>query len=198
MRADMIKTIRIALPVALLLAATSARAQSEAAAAAGYRWQVAATDVAAIGAAAAGFALEGRDGALGYVPSNTLMGVGIGGYFLGAPIVHLTHDEYARAGLSLLARVALPVVGAAIGARFATCAPNGYQALCGLEEMGRGMQVGAVVAAVVDSAFITAGSTSETAPERIAAAPRPRAGVGITPRLAATPNAAMLGIGGQF
>src|SRR3954463_1064580 len=105
-----------------LAAAPSARGQTAPADGGNsYRWQVAATGPPVIGAGLAGFALEGRDGALGYVPSNMLMGIGIGGYFLGGPIVHLAHKEYARAGVSLLVRLGLPMVGGAIGARFATC-----------------------------------------------------------------------------
>src|SRR6185503_17370067 len=62
MRAGMATTIRFALPVALLLAAaTTARAESNPAAD-NYAWQVAATDATLIGAAVAGFSLEGKDG----------------------------------------------------------------------------------------------------------------------------------------
>jgi hypothetical protein len=194
----MTTTIRFALPVALLLAvASSARAQTPPAdGESNYRWQVAATDAAVIGAGLAGFALEGRDGGLGYVPSNTLMGIGIGGYFLGAPIVHLAHKEYARAGISLLVRFGLPIVGAAIGARFATCTPD--QFLCGFEEMGKGMEVGAVAAAVVDTVLITSDRMPAAEPERIPTASRAPAGPLISPRLVATPNAAIVGVGGRF
>ncbi len=194
----MTRTIRFALPVALLLAAaTGARAQTPPAdGGSNYRWQVATTDAAAIGAGLTGFALEGRDGALGYVPSNALMGIGIGGYFLGGPIVHMAHKEYARAGVSLLVRLALPIVGGAIGGRFATCTPD--QFLCGLEEMGKGMEVGAVVAAVVDSLLITWDRTPAAEPERIPTASRAPAGLLISPRLVATPNVAIAGVGGRF
>ena len=194
----MTTTLRFAIPVALLLViAPRARAQTAPTdGGSNYRWQVAATDAAVIGAGVAGFALEGRDGALGYVPSNALMGIGIGGYFLGAPIVHLVHREYARAGVSLLVRVGLPIVGGAIGARFATCTPD--QFLCGLDEMGKGMAVGAVVAAVVDSVLITSDRTPAAEPERIPTASRAPAGLLLSPRLVATANAAIVGLGGRF
>jgi hypothetical protein len=57
----MITPLRLALTAAVVLAASTARAQSQPSEdAGGYRWQIAATDVAFIGAAAGGLALEGR------------------------------------------------------------------------------------------------------------------------------------------
>jgi hypothetical protein len=37
--------------------------------------------------------------------------VGVAGYALGGPIVHAAHGDWGRAGISLSARVVLPVVG---------------------------------------------------------------------------------------
>src|SRR5262245_10064440 len=94
-------TIRFALPVVLLLAAApGARAESEPAAPVApaasnsYAWQVLAANAAAIGIGAAGFSLEGKDGSLNYIPTNTMMGVGIGGYFLGGTVVHAAHGRW--------------------------------------------------------------------------------------------------------
>jgi len=191
-------TIRFALPIAILLAAAAARAQSEPSPTRSYRWQTTAADAAAVSAAVAGFALEGKDGALGYVPSNTLMTIGISGYFLGAPIVHVANKHYGRAAASLALRVGLPIVGAAIGARFADC--TGDRFLCGLDEMGKGMMAGAAAAVVVDNVLLYALSANDAATESapVAARPRSLAGLSLTPRLAAAPDAAMLGVGGQF
>ena len=196
----MATTIRLALPVALLLAATaSARAESKPAAD-NYGWQVAATDATLIGAAFAGFSLEGKDGSLNYVPSNTLMAVGGIGYFLGGPIVHIAHKRYGRAGVSIAIRTGLPIFGGAIAARFATCNPNELQLLCGMDEFAMGFAIGAVAAAVVDSTLIAPWSSRSAAePEPpVAVAPRAPARLTISPRLVATPDIAMLGVGGQF
>lgn len=189
-------TIRFALPVALLLAATaSARAKP---AADNYAWQVAATDATLMGAAFAGFSLEGKDGSLNYIPSNTLMAVGGIGYFLGGPLVHIAHKHYGRAGVSAAIRAGLPIFAGVVTARFATCTPNEF--LCGLEEFAQGFAVGAVAAAVVDSTLIApwqSESTVEPSPP-VAVAPRAPARASISPRLVATPDIAMLGVGGQF
>jgi hypothetical protein len=188
--------IRFALPVALLLAATAARAQSEPAPISSYRWQAVTADAVAMSAAIAGFSLEGKDGSLNYVPSNTMMGLGIVGYYLGAPTVHAAHRHFGRAGVSLALRVGLPLVGGAIGARMATCSPSEW--LCGLEEFGAGFAVGAAAAVVVDNVLLFSLPTSDAEPERTASAARPTRGLHIEPRLAAGPNATMLGVGGRF
>lgn len=188
--------LRLALTAAVLLAASTARAQSQSAEdAGGYRWQIAATDVAFIGATAGGLALEGR-GVLDNLPSNMLMGIGIPGYFLGAPIVHVAHREYGRAGVSLALRLGLPILGGAIGARFASCTPGEW--LCGLDEFGKGFATGAVVAAILDTAFVAPGARTTEEPESVAVARPHAARTTVAPRLVAAPNVAMLGLGGSF
>jgi hypothetical protein len=190
-------TIRFVLPVALLLAATaSARAESKPAAD-NYGWQVAATDATLLGAAFTGFSLEGRDASIDYVASNTLMAVGGIGYFVGAPIVHLAHKRYGRAGVSIAIRTGLPMALGAFAAQFATCSPQAL--FCGMDEFATGFAVGAVAAAVVDSTLIAPWSSkSAVEPEPVAGVSRAPARPSISPRLVATPGLAMLGIGGQF
>jgi hypothetical protein len=192
--------IRVALPIALLLAATTARAQSEPAPISSYRWQAATADAVAVTAAVAGFSLEGTDGSLDYVPSNMLMGIGIGGYYLGAPIVHAAHRHFGRAGVSLALRVGLPVLGGAIGSQFANCGPNEF--LCGLDEFGKGFAAGAAAAVFVDNVLLfllpSADETPDHAVTTVRSPARPASSLQIEPRLAAAPNAAMLGVGGRF
>jgi len=57
-----------------------------------------------------------------------------------------------------------PVLGGAIGARFADCTSDRF--LCGLEEMGKGMMVGGAVAVVVDNVLLHALS-GETANQSV-------------------------------
>jgi hypothetical protein len=180
-------TIRFVLPVALLLAATaSARAESKPAAD-NYGWQVAATDATLLGAAFTGFSLEGRDASIDYVASNTLMAVGGIGYFVGAPIVHLAHKRYGRAGVSIAIRTGLPMALGAFAAQFATCSPQAL--FCGMDEFATGF----------DSTLIAPWSSkSAVEPEPVAGVSRAPARPSISPRLVATPGLAMLGIGGQF
>jgi len=159
---------------------------------------VAATDATLIGAAFTGFSLEGRDASIDYVASNTLMAVGGIGYFVGAPIVHIAHKRYGRAGVSLAIRTGLPMALGVFAAQFKSCNPNDL--FCGLDEFATGFAVGAVAAAVVDSTLIAPWSSKSAAePEPpVAATPRAPARLSVSPRLVATPDIAMLGVGGQF
>ena len=203
----MTDTIRLALAVALLLASASARAQSEPAATGeSYRWQIATTDAVLISTATLGFSIEGPHGSASYVPSHTMIAVGGVGYFLGAPIVHLAHKQYARAGASLALRVGLPILGAVIGNRAASCSGS-HDDWCGLDQAADGFWAGAVAAAVLDSLVITPGPTPAAEPARIPTAAQPERaptaarapeGVHLAPRLVAAPNLAMIGLGGQF
>ena len=191
-------TIRFALPVAILLAAAaSARAESKPAAD-NYAWQVAATDATLIGAAFAGFSLAGKDASLNHAASNTLMTVGGIGYFVGAPIVHIVNKRYGRAGVSAAIRAGLPMAFGVFAAQFATC--DSKTLFCGMDEFAAGFAVGAVAAAVVDSTLIAPWSSRSTAePEPpVAAAPRAPARLSISPRVVATPDIAMVGVGGRF
>jgi len=54
---------------------------------------------------------------LGSVLTIPLGGVGLAGYALGAPIVHLAHGQVGRGVGSLGLRLALPLVGGAVGCR---------------------------------------------------------------------------------
>ena len=83
-------------------------ASSEADAVAGsttwYGWQSLTTDAAAVGLALAAVNLGSPD-------QGTLTVLSVSTYALGGPIVHLSHENPGRAGLSLVARVALPAAG---------------------------------------------------------------------------------------
>src|SRR5207302_1759498 len=114
---------RPAIAIALLLAAGGARAQSvptnaepafrvePPAPGTGYRLEVIASDAISVGSAIAGGEIHAYNPRI----SELLRDVGVGGYFLGGPIIHLAHRQYGRAGISLALRVGLPTLGAVIG-----------------------------------------------------------------------------------
>jgi hypothetical protein len=77
--------------------------------------------------------------------------LGVGMYFLGAPIIHIAHLEGFNVLKSLGMRVISPVVGGLVGLAAADGC-SGF--LCELEGGAWGVIIGAGVAIVVDAAFI--------------------------------------------
>jgi hypothetical protein len=192
----MVKTVCATLVAALLLSTAVAHADDAVPPVAvptpanGYRGQVIAADALAYGQIVTSMITEGPNGA-DTVLSDIARTGGIGTFLLGAPIVHVAHGNYGRAGASLGIRVLLPLVGASVGASLATCKPDDW--FCGINEATTGMFVGALAASVVDVAFMS-GATNEPTTER----PRPATGLTLAPQVVATPNLAMLGLGGRF
>lgn len=161
----------------------------------GYRLQVIAADALSVGTVLAGFAVDSY--AHTARVADVLVAGGLGGYALGGPIIHMQHRQSYRGALSLALRVGLPIVGAAVGARSATCTPGEW--FCGVGEGVAGFAIGAGAAMVIDSAFIVPWSDPATPePAHAAAAARPAASLRLAPRLVATPDATMVGLGGSF
>jgi hypothetical protein len=161
----------------------------------GYRLQVIAADALSVGAVLAGFAVD----SYAHTPpvSQVLVAGGLGGYALGGPIIHMQHRQWHRGAISLGLRVGLPILGAAVGAWSATCTPGEW--FCGVPEGVAGFAIGAGAAMVIDSAFVVPSSDSATPePARAAAAAGSSTGLRLSPRLVATPDVTMLGLGGNF
>lgn len=76
--------------------------------------------------------------------------VGAGGFLLGGPITHVAHGNWGWAGLSVLARGTLPLVGAAAGA--GDCEPEDGDACLG--SVFSLAAVGMVAATVFDTAVL--------------------------------------------
>ena len=120
-----------------------------------YRWQVIATDVAAAGALAYSLSHDHDESGM----------AGFAAYGLGAPIVHAANGHGLRAIASLGLRAGIPLVAGLAGARLDDrgiyCASaDGIGGDCkGITTTERagfyeGLVVGAVVAMVVDCAFV--------------------------------------------
>ena len=104
-----------------------------------YGWQTLLVDGAAIGTL---FAAAGTE-------SSELAILGVGTFYLGAPIVHFTHGNVGRGFGSLGLRVGAPLIVGAIGAGSADC--NRDHEFCGFAEFAAGVAVGAALAVVVDA-----------------------------------------------
>ena len=86
----------------------------------------------------------------------------VGGYVLGAPIVHASKGNWGRAGGSLAVRVGAPILLGGIGAGLENCSDEEF--LCGVE----GALVGGVVgigAAIALDATVLARDTIEIQPK---------------------------------
>lgn len=92
------------------------------------------------------------DGASILLVTPAIPPLGVGGYFLGAPIVHAAHGRWGAAGGSVLLRIGLPVVGAIVangGTSDRSCGEFG----CLRAVVGAG--VGILAAIAVDAAALS-------------------------------------------
>lgn len=149
-----------------------------------YGWQTLTTD----GVAIASFVLAG------YAEEATVLPtVGLGTYIIGGPIVHASHDNWGRAGISSGMRVGLPLVAG--GALYAvsscgTTSDAGEVTADGWCELGRALvalfsgAVGATVASALDASLL-AWEPTEVEPQ-------------VSPALGVNKTSAWLGVAGQF
>jgi hypothetical protein len=146
-----------------------------------YRTWTLASDAASLGLMLGSFAAEGPNGR-DTSTSSTLLAVGLGGAFLGAPIIHAARGHWARAGGSLAMRWALAGAGMMIGVASQHC--DSGDAFCKLDGIGPGILGGLVVASLIDAVALT--------DERRAPAPS------WTPQVAAGRSGVSLGFAAHF
>jgi hypothetical protein len=143
-----------------------------------YGWQTLLADAASVALIVGGASAESGELAL----------VGVGGLWLAAPTVHFSHRNVGRGLLSLGARFAFPITGAAIGAAAEDCgASDGELDLCPLGGILAGGLLGLVTAVIVDASVLA----HEPDPE-------PAHGVRLTPGVALGSKSGNLLLNGQF
>ncbi len=82
---------------------------------------------------------------------------GLAGYALGGPLLHATHDEWPRAGVSLGTRLGLPLATGAIGD--AICVDDtGFLRCIGSAAIGAA--IGMLAAQIIDPAVIVDGDAA--------------------------------------
>lgn len=108
-----------------------------------YGWQTLVADGAALVTGIAGAHFSSEE--LGYLTA--------GGYVLGGPIVHLTRENFGRAGASLALRVGLPLTFASVGAAAANC-EGSEELFCGIGEVVIGGLIGVTTAIALDAAVL--------------------------------------------
>jgi hypothetical protein len=89
--------------------------------------------------------------------ASSFLLVGVGGYFVAAPALHISRGNYGRAAISLGMRVAFPIAGAVVGGMFAErCDRNAV--VCLPPEILAGFAIGVLTAMIVDAAALGGGS----------------------------------------
>ncbi len=164
--------------VTIAALSTSVRADpSETEDVSSYRLQTAIADASVLGLALLG-PKSGHGGALGALAVTT--------FAIGAPLVHVYHHQMARAGASLALRIGLPLLGLVIGSALGKSKCGEY---CDNDAdvvgAGFGALGGAILASVIDTAYLARGEPGEPTPP-------------IPPSAAAGPSALRVGFGGRF
>lgn len=82
--------------------------------------------------------------------------IGLGGYFLGGPLVHAAHGHVGKACGSLGLRAGAPIVGAIVGYAAERCGDQSEDEdyVCGTNGAAVGVLIGAAAAIVVDAAVL--------------------------------------------
>ena len=135
---------------------------------------------------------------------ETVAYVAVGGYLLGAPVVHLAHGRPGMAAASLGLRVVMPLAGALVGAGLERCRGD----LCGLGGALVGGALGVISATVIDAAALTHETVADEDEPRDARttstgrsathAPAPKS-VAVTPAIGPRSGGGFdVGVGGTF
>ena len=161
-----------------------------------YGWQTLIGDLASAGLMTAGLAVNAD--ATGYDSGRRFMGsaiatLGVAGYAAGAPTLHFINHHPLGALGSIGLRLALPTLGAAIGAGAANCSADHQEgSLCPLSQLVLGVGVGALAAIALDASVLA----WTRAPEHADATTL--SGLGIAPMIASDGKSGELRIFGSF
>ena len=146
-----------------------------------YGWQILASDAASLLVATVGSAESSGSG------SGTFAAVGVLGYAAAPAVIHLLHDQGARALGSVGMRVAFPAVGAFIGAEAASgCGDGSEENWCQFGWGATGFLIGTISAIALDAAL---------AREPV---PRENAGLRLAPQVLVSEREARIGLSGSF
>jgi hypothetical protein len=80
--------------------------------------------------------------------------VGVLGYALGAPLVHVGHGHAGKALASVSMRIVAPIAGAFVGFGMADCDGHDAESYCDLDAAAEGFLLGALAAVVIDATVI--------------------------------------------
>jgi hypothetical protein len=143
-----------------------------------YGWQVLLADVGAFALALLSTQSTGGD--------VTWLGVGGVAYAAGGPVIHAIHGRYVNAAVSLGLRVAVPLVGYALGASSAGCGASGTD--CSVAPVLGGAS-GALAGIVIVSLIDIAALSWEPVAEPAAAPPNRGATLRVVPHIASVVDA---------
>ncbi len=101
-----------------------------------------------------GGSIVGGLGAAGATQSADLLWIGVVGYFLGSPVVHVVHGRAVPAVVSLAMHVGLPYAGVRLGAKAEDCPAHEYADGCGFGGALIGLGIGVLAATAIDAAAL--------------------------------------------
>lgn len=147
-----------------------------------YGWQTLTTDAAATTLLFAGVEAG----------NSPLIGTGILTFGVGAPIVHLVHGRAGAAAGSLAARVAMPILGLAVGYASEKCGSPGSEdnSGCGIGGAAIGSFIGAGIASIFDAAVLSH--------EKVDPEPQRSTPVSLSPTVGVSKHAGTVGVAGAF
>jgi hypothetical protein len=175
-----------------------------------YGWQTRTVDGIALGTMLSYFPTAGDTGS---TAASALFGVGLTGYAIGPPLVHLAHGRWAIGLADLGIRVSAPIVAGLIGSFIDLASnPNECQDASGpcgpFVGFGVGALVGYASAVAFDAVFLSrelgpttlppSAPPASTLPPQDTFVRTPARGFTLSPTLAAGPHGLNLGVVGGF
>lgn len=162
-----------------------------------YGWQTLAVDAVAMTAFVYGIERGAGDVFTSDRGGEAFAYAGFGGYLLGGPVLHLIHERPGAALGSFGLRAAAPLVGMYAGTAMAGCdrgSGNAGGDLCGMEEAGIGLMIGAGAAIALDAALLARKETRSSDHRPRPSAQRPR----LSPGVVVTAERRALVLAGSF
>ena len=145
-----------------------------------YRGWIVGTSAASLGLFGLGLLSEG-EGGRDTEASNTLFSLGMGGFVLSGPTVHVFQGNWRGALGSLGLRLFVPGLTMVIAVATADC----DELFCELDRMAPGWVAGAALATIIDAAFL-------------AKKKKPRESPSVLPYAGASRNGGLVGVSGRF
>jgi hypothetical protein len=158
-----------------------------------YGWPILA--VGETGALLTSASLVLPDHLLGTSASTVGFIAGVPAFVLAGPIVHWSHDDFAKGVISLSANLALPVISGFVG-RSIACSGDADEG-CAYHGFGAGFAVAALLLPIADALLL--GWEDVPVDETAQARPSRQLGATIVPRFVLSRTGALeLGVGGTF
>ncbi len=137
-----------------------------------------------------GGSIVGGLGAAAATSSTDVLWIGVVGYFLGSPVIHVAHGRVVPAIVSLAMHVGLPYAGVRLGAKAEDCPAHEYADGCGIGGALIGLGIGVLAATAIDAAALAYEDVATPTPTK-------SSGFGLSPTFAFDHGRTSLGLAGR-